>query len=394
MSVKSNSENSAIAGVKIAIVTSIPFVLVTNLKQQIKYLHSARMDITLISSEGPQLSQLELGPNLRHIVVGIEREPSPVKDLIALLRLMRIFWKHKYKIVHSTTPKAGLLAAIAGKLAGINIRLHTYTGQRWVTMQGIKKQIVKNSDRVIAMLNTKCYADSKSQAEFLKAEKIISKNKIDVLGAGSLAGVEASHFNRDCINKEQKDELKKKLGLDANSIVVLFIGRINRDKGILELMSAFNSLRKKSVNFELLMVGPMEASEDIAIREAVKPKKGLHLLGYQDDPESYMAISDILCLPSYREGFGTVVIETAAMGIPTIGTRIPGLVDAVVDGETGLLVTRGNSCELEDALKKLIHDEKFRNELGEKAKKRCLKEFDATVINSLLVEEYVSFLNS
>lgn len=389
---KNESGNIAIKDTKIAIVTSVPFFLVTNLKQQIKYLHSAGMDITLISSEGAQLSQLKFGDRLNHIVVGIEREPAPIRDIIALFRLILIFRKHRFKIVHTTTPKAGLLAVIAGIIAGIKIRLHTFTGQRWVTMRGMSKKIVKNSDRIIGILNTRCYADSKSQMEFLVSEKVISSNKISVLGEGSLAGVDTEHFRRDCIGSNQKELLRSSLGLETNSVVLIFIGRVTRDKGIVELMEAFGALRDRGLAVELLLIGPVEARGDAAIQKAIEPRAGLHTLGYRDDPESYMAISDILCLPSYREGFGTVVIEAAAMGIPTLGTRIPGLVDAVVDGVTGLLVPRANSRELEKGLSKLIQDQALRSRLGEAARLRCLQEYDANIVNTLLVGEYTGFM--
>ena len=379
---------------KIAIVTSIPFFLVTNLKQQIKYLHSTGMDITLISSEGPQLSQLELGDRLNHIVVGIEREPAPIRDLVALFHLVTIFRKHRFKIVHSTTPKAGLLAAIAGKISGIKIRLHTFTGQRWVTMRGMSKQIVKNSDAIVATLNTRCYADSKSQMEFLISEKVISANKISVLGKGSLAGVDTKHFRRDCIDNNQKELLRNSLGLETNSVVLIFIGRITRDKGIVELLEAFGVLRDQGIAVELILVGPMESGEDEAVQKAIEPRGGLHMLGYRDDPESYMAISDILCLPSYREGFGTVVIEAAAMGMPTLGTHIPGLVDAVVDGETGLLVPHANSHELKKGLSRLVQDQNLRARLGEAARLRCLREYDTNIVNALLVADYTRLIKN
>ncbi len=385
---KNESGNIAIKNTKIAIVTSVPFFLVTNLKQQIKYLHSTGMDITLISSEGTQLSQLEFGDRLNHIVVGIEREPAPIRDLIAIFHLFLIFKKNQFKIVHTTTPKAGLLAVIAGMMAGIKIRLHTFTGQRWVTMHGMSRKIVKNSDRIIAKLNTRCYADSKSQMDFLVSEKITSANNISVLGAGSLAGVDTDHFRRDCIDNNKKKLLRNSIGLEPHSVVLIFIGRITRDKGIIELMEAFGALRDRGIAVELLLVGPVEVSGDTAVQKAIKQRPGLHALGYRDDPESYMAISDILCLPSHREGFGTVVIEAAAMGIPTLGTCIPGLVDAVVDGVTGLLVPRANSRELEKGLSKLIQDQALRTRLGEAARLRCLQEYDANIVNALLVEEY------
>ena len=389
------SIDTVIKDTKIAIVTSIPFVLVTNLKQQIKYLHSAGMDITLISSDGPQLSKLELGNRLNHIVIRIERKPAPLRDLIALFRLIAVFRKRRFKIIHSTTPKAGLLTAIAARIAGVAIRIHTFTGQRWLTMSGLMGWIAKYSDRLIAKLNTYCYADSKSQVKFLVDEGITDSSRIGVLGSGSLAGIDVDRFDRKRFKKEFRDRKKEELGI-TEAIIIIFVGRLNHDKGISELLTAFSTLCNTR-RVELLLVGPMELNDndiDSRLKYEIQLNKHIHTTGYTDSPENYLAVADVLCIPSYREGFGTVVMEAASMGIPTVGTRINGLIDAVVEGKTGFLVPPHNGGELTKALEKLVDSQLLRQEMGKAALKRCRDEFDYRALNGKLVDEYERFLSS
>lgn len=382
-------------GVRVAVVTSVPFFLVTQLKQQLTDLHARGAHITTFTAKGPELTQIECGERLRHMLVDIRRRPAPWHDLVASVRMAWLFRRHKFQIVHSTTPKAGLLTALAGWLTRVPIRLHTFTGQPWVTMSGPLRWISRASDQVIGLLNTRCYADSPSQRAFLVEQGIISPQRIDVIGSGSLAGVDTSRFDPDRFDQEERARIRAALGIASDAPVLVFIGRVTRDKGIGELLTAFRALRATGSSAELVLVGPQETgktTEEHALRPELLRSQGVHTVGYSDRPEQYLAIADILCLPSYREGFGTVVIEAAAMAVPTVGTLITGLNDAVVDGQTGLLVPPYDSFALEQALRRLLDDPPLRLRLGKTARTRCLREFDARVLNRLLADEYVRLL--
>jgi glycosyltransferase involved in cell wall biosynthesis len=247
---------------------------------------------------------------------------------------------------------------------------------------------------VIGLLNTRCYADSESQRQFLVTENVIPENKIGVIGAGSLAGVDLDRFNPVAWSAAQKEQLRGSLSCPPSAQILIFIGRITRDKGILELLSAFKGLQR-DYDIDLLLVGPLDeecgGKPSIPVEQLLATPR-VHHVGYSPTPENYLAIADILCLPSYREGFGTVVIEAAAMEVPTIGTDINGLKDAVSDGETGLLVPPQDSAALCEAIKNLLDSPDLRQRMKDAARRRCEQLFDAAIINRQLSSEYLRLL--
>jgi len=306
-----------------------------------------------------------------------------------------LFWKHKFDLVHSTTPKAGLLAAICGWIARVPVRVHTFTGQQWVTMSGPLRWISRWSDWLIGKLNTRVYADSTSQRQYLIDQHIVNPDSIGVIGSGSLAGVDVNRFNRGRFSQIECTNLRVELGVETGSVVIVFIGRITQEKGIHELIEACKRLRNEKLKLSLILIGPMDRELDGSrgTGDGSSEMFGsrlpwIHIVGYSDTPERYLAASDIMALPSYREGFGTVVIEAAAMGVPTVGTSITGLSDAIVNEVTGLMVPPRDTGALTDALRRLVVDPELRDRLGTSARRRCLQLFDSNLVNLKLVEEY------
>ena len=353
------------------------------------------MAVTVITSRGEMSHELMKNTHITYMPVNIEREINLVKDFLSLIALISTFRKNKFDIIHSTTPKAGLLCAIAGVFSGTKIRLHTFTGQPWATMTGVKRSILKSCDRIIGLFNTHCYADSESQREFLVSRGIIKAEKISVIGAGSIAGIDLNRFDPSRYTLEQINSLREDLGIPASGKILLFVGRITPDKGIKELILAFSEIVNKDSNIFLVFVGPFESSgQDIVLQFAdVNVQKNIKTVGYSDEPEKYMALADLLCLPSYREGFGTVVIEAAAMGTPTIGTDIYGLSDAVVDGVTGVLVPVRDSAALEAAILSTLNNAPLMSAMGAAARDRARSDFGAKICSDLLINEYRGFSN-
>jgi glycosyltransferase involved in cell wall biosynthesis len=348
-----------------------------------------------VASDEPERIEFDGLAGVSYRAIDIPRSIAPWRDLVALVRLLFFFRQRQIQIVHSTTPKAGLLTAVAAWLAGVPIRLHTFTGQPWVTMHGLKRSLARGSDKLIGVLNTRCYTDSPSQRLFLIAEGIVSAQKLDVIGAGSLAGVDTKRFCRDHFTQLECDTLKDVLGIPHHAPVLLFVGRITADKGVRELLLAFQQLNATSRDAHLVFVGHFDTESGMSnsvTRQDVENIKNVHVVDYTNKPEAYFAIADILCLPSYREGFGTVVIEAAAMGVPTVGTEIYGLSDAVVQGETGILVPPRNVEELAAALQKLLSDTPLRANMGAAAQRRAREQFDAQRFNQLVAAEYASLL--
>ena len=381
--------------IKICRTATVAYYMVAQLKRQAEYLRDNGMEVLLVSSDGPELSELAVGRGLEHSIIEIPRAISPWRDLRAFVRLLTLFLRHRFDIVHSTTPKAGLLTAVAARLAGIPVRLHTFTGQQWVTLSGPTRILSRFADKVIGALNTRCYADSSSQADFLIDEGIIPAHKIDVIGHGSLAGVDLERFDAAHISDTERSSMRHSLSIPPDAMVFVFIGRVTRDKGIRELLSSFSILQSEDYNAELLLIGPLDeecGGIGSISREEVERCPKVHYIGYVKNPEQYLAISDVMCLPSYREGFGTVVIEAAAMGVPTIGTRINGLTDAIADHESGILVPPRDTEALHDAMKEILENPDLLLRLKQSAKQRCERLFDAKTVNNLVYQEYERLL--
>jgi glycosyltransferase involved in cell wall biosynthesis len=390
-----SSSEAPLQGIRIARVSTVPFFVLTQLRRQLFAISEKGAQVSVVTSEGPELLGLKGTPSIELVPLEIQRFIAPWRDLLSLLRLWRFFKNRQITIAHSTTPKAGLLTAIAAFMAGVPIRIHTYTGQPWVGMSGIKGWLARRSDWLIGRLNTCCYADSPSQREFLINQSIVKEDRLHVIGAGSLSGVDLERFDRDRFSANEQDTLRQSLGIPPDAEIILFVGRITREKGVRELLGAFSGLKNAGFRAHLILVGPFDVDNGVGgviVQNEITSIRDAHFVGYTETPEQFMAIADILCLPSYREGFGTVVIEAAAMGLSTVGSNICGLVDAIVDEETGILVRPCDTIALQEALDRLLSNAILRTSMGAAARKRVFEQFDAKQINNLVIEEYFRHL--
>ncbi len=327
-----------------------------------------------------------IDPRVRVLNMGIRRKMSPLVDLYILWRLIHLFNREHFDVVHSMTPKAGLLAMLAAMVAGVPRRYHTFTGQIWANRTGMRRAFFKLIDRLIARSATRVFADSASQCLFLKAEAVGSQRGVSVLGSGSVCGVDASRFRPD---RSSRDATRHALVVSKDACVLLFVGRLASEKGVFDLMQAFTSLAEKHAQAVLWMVGPDEEGLSSALKKlAANCADRVRWIGPTFDPEKYMAAADFLVLPSYREGFGMVIVEAAACGIPSLAYRIDGVSDAVLDGETGLLVPKGDVDALLLAMERMLEDSVFRCEMGEKALFRAKRDFSDTAVIASWVEFY------
>lgn len=375
--------------IKIARVATVPEAFV-HIKPFIQLLKKKNVLVTLISSAGPYEKVLQDELQLCITPIEINREIRPIKDLKSLVSLIYFFRKNKFDIIHSSTPKAGLLTAIAGIFSPSSIRIHTFTGQRWAKSKGFMRHLLKFLDKLIIILNTQCYADSFSQIEYLKSEGVTNNREVKCLHKGSFGGIDCDRFNNEKF-PHARQEIIDELGLDSDSVIVLYVGRLTKDKGVDDLVEAFISLQKLNIKIKLILIGSYEMHLDslkIETLNEIENNTDIFNLGFKDHPEKYFSSADIFCIPSYREGFGTVVLEAAACGLASIGTKIPGLIDAIVDNETGILVEPHDTVKLSEAILDLVKDEKKRKKMGEKAKKRAITDFDAKLISELQWQEY------
>ncbi len=378
---------------KIARIATVPLFLDALLRQQLIHLLEKDYQVFAISSAQGDWSRLKAVKNLNCIELNIARTPSIIDDIKSLIKLIQLFKREQFDIIHSTTPKAGLLCAIAAKFSGIPIRLHTFTGQPWATKRGFARWLLRSFDKVIVLLNSQCYADSKSQRAYLINEGVGNQSSIQVLGEGSIAGVDLHRFNSCRWSLEDKNGIRSELGLTENNFVIAFVGRLAREKGIIELISAFKALRAKYNDLHLLLIGPVDEHEIQQYLSSWCVLPGVHYVGHTATPERYLAITNLLCLPSYREGFGTVVIEAAAMAIPTVGSKVTGLIDAIEDKKTGILVEAKDVESLQNSLEILITDLDFCKKLGDDAFQRCNLLYNSIKVNNLIVNEYENLVS-
>jgi lipopolysaccharide/colanic/teichoic acid biosynthesis glycosyltransferase len=316
------------------------------------------------------------------------RKVAPLDDLKSALQLLALIRRIRPQVIHSITPKAGLLAMVSGYLASVQYRWHTFTGQVWATKHGPVRLILKNFDRLIVFFATKIFTDSVSQTRFLSSEAVIQMDQITVLGAGSIAGVD---INRYRPNLTSGRALRFSLGTPTDAFVFLFVGRLVRDKGVFDLVNAFNNLSGARVDSELWFVGPDEDGLSSALIALAGVTSGpIRYLGGTSTPEIFMSAADVLVLPSYREGFGSVIIEAAACGIPSIAYGVIGVVDAVSNGMTGLLVRVGDVEALASAMGALATDSERLHRLGAQARERAVRLFNSDEITNAWINYYQS----
>lgn len=369
----------------ICFVSTVPFVLKWFMTPHIKLL-SEEYDITLVTNaEAEDLSDL-LGSHVSFIPLRIERKISFIRDFVALIKLWRILKNAQFDCVHSIMPKSGLLAMLAAKLAAVPVRIHTFTGQVWANKLGFKRRFLKLFDKILSANATHILADSHSQREFLLENNVVDSARIGVLADGSIAGVDISRFR---YLADARQRLRQSHRIPAEAVVFLFLGRINRDKGLLDLIRAFEIAAKDNSDIHLMIVGPDEESLNIefdAVRNRLPGR--LHRVGHTDCPEEFMSAAEVFCLPSYREGFGSVIIEAAAVGIPAIASRIYGITDAVQDGVTGILHAPKSVPEISSAMLQLTTDTSRRLMMGKAAQERVIKDFSEQRVAQAMLEFY------
>lgn len=328
--------------------------------------------------------------NLTQKRVRIARNIQWGNDLSAFWKIWSLFYKKKFSAVHSMSPKAGLLSMTAAWLAGISVRIHTFTGQVWATRAGLMRWLLRQTDKLTACLATHVLVDSPSQLRFLRAEGILARNQGKVLAKGSVVGVDLGRFRPD---PRSRLGIRRSLGISQSSVVALFVGRFQPDKGLRDLGVAFNLTAPSAKNLHLLLVGPDEAGMANSLRELTREfSSRIHFTGSTNQPEKAMAAADFLVLPSYREGFGSVVIEAAACAIPAIVTRIYGLKDAVQEGKTGAFVPPGDPEALARAMLFFYQRPAQRRAMGWAAQRRVRRDFEQGAVVRAIVRHHAKAL--
>lgn len=374
---------------KIAFVVAIPRTAQSFLMDHIAVLQE-EYDVHLVANFSTPEEKMpfeSIGLTCHHI--DIVRSIKVVADLKALNALIKLFKKESFVCIHSVTPKAGLLTALAGKMAGISNRFHIFTGQVWATRTGLMRQILKWMDKVIAVLDTKLLVDGEGQRQFLIKEGVLKENNSIVPANGSIAGIK---LDRYVISEDVRCNERAKFGFSEDDVVYIFLGRLNHDKGIGELYEAFDKLVKDKANARLLFYGTDEEGFDNMVDGKRYPSiirnENYFFPGRTSKPFDALQAGDVFVLPTYREGFGVSVLEAQALGLPVITSDAYGVVDASVEGETGMRCKVGDVDSLLASMTYYYNNKEVRHEHGKNGRERVEKLFDNALVSKAWLDIY------
>lgn len=377
---------------KLIRITTVPISLNILLKGQLSFLNKY-FEVIAVSGDGPHLSEMAERERVKTHVVKMERPISIFKDIKSLILLYRYFKKEKPEIIHSMTPKAGLLSMLAGRLAGVPIRMHTFTGLIFPTSSGLKKSILVLTDKILCWSATNIYPEGNGVKEDLLNYKITTK-PLKILGNGNVNGVDLDFFNITQVSEVEKNNLRKNLDISEEDFVYIFIGRLSRDKGINELVSAFIDL--KSPNLKLLLIGPIETDLKPLNSETfteINSNKNIILAGFQKDVRPFLAISNALILPSYREGFPNAVLQAGAMNLPCVVTDINGSNEIIIHQQNGLIVPAKDSKNLSRAMYDLSSDKQLYHHLKNNSRPNVDLKYKQSIVWDALLKEYQNLTN-
>lgn len=384
-------------GIRLVYITTAA-LSATFLKGQLAYMRRRGFDVVFISAPSDrkfgidQLHFLREREQITTLAIPLEREISPLKDLVSLVRLYRVFRRFRPVIVNTGTPKAGLLGMIAARAANVPVRIYSLHGLRLETARRLKRCMLAVAERCTSALAHRVICVSESLRRLYLTLGLTTEAKTCVLGEGSANGVDVEAF----IPTSQVRALRSRLKIPDDAPVIGFVGRFTRDKGVPELLDAFDQVLASFPDAWLLMVGDFEDGDPIpesyAKRLCSHPR--VVMTGYVSDPPSYYPIMDVFAFPSYREGFPTVLLEAAAAQVPTVAFKATGTVDAVCDGVTGTLVPLGDVGSFARALKRYLTDDLLKREHGQAGRERVLRHFRPDMIWELLYAEYARLLKT
>ena len=374
-------------------VTTVPVTL-PFLAGHVAHAKGKGFDVHALSSPGEALDEFARDMQIDVHSALMPRRITPLVDLAAVWQIVRVIRRIRPTIVDAHTPKGGLLAMMAATLCRVPLRIYHQHGLPLMTATGLKRRILRWTERTACRLAHQVICVSESLREVAIAEGLCPPEKIKVLEHGSIDGVEGDRFNPARVSTVSAQRVRARYQIPQDALVMGFVGRIVRDKGLIELAQSWRVLREECPSLHLLVAGPFESQDPIPadVEAMLRRDPRIHMAGMVYDMPSVYRTLDLLVLPTYREGFPAALLEAAAMEVPVIATRIPGCVDAVRDGETGLLVPVRDAEALTVAIRRYLGDLKLRRQHGANGRDRALREFDPETMRDALFQEYLRLL--
>ncbi|WP_432411012.1 glycosyltransferase family 4 protein [Rasiella sp. SM2506] len=375
---------------KLVRITTIPLSLEKLLEGQLAYMQNY-YDVIAVSAEKERLQALGMAEGVRTKYIELTRKITPLKDISAVYTLYKFLKEEKPEIVHSHTPKAGIVGMLAAYFARVPHRLHTVAGLPLMEATGLKRTILNFVEKLTYSCATKVYPNSKGLKDFIVSENFTKLSKLKIIGQGSSNGIDTTYFSNGQFTEMQILQKKNELDIPESDFVFVFVGRLVKDKGINELVEAFVSLQLLKSDCTLLLVGPFEDALDPVLpktKQCIEEHPKIKAVGFQQDVRLFFATSDALVFPSYREGFPNVVLQAGAMGLPAIVTDINGCNEIITNGENGLLVSAKETTSLSKSMHRVLTDQKLFETMKINARSIITKRYERKEIWQLLLEEY------
>lgn len=372
-------------------VAAIPGSLRVLLTGQLRFMNDY-YEVVCVASEGESHKKMEKNEGIRTLPINIDRRISFWNDLVSLVKLYFLFRREKPFIVHSITPKAGLLSMLAAYFARVPHRMHTFTGLVFPTRTGIMKKVLIFFDRLICICATKVYPEGQGVKNDLINYKI-TKKKLKIIGYGNVNGIDLSHFDPQLYNTKIISDLKQELGISPTDFVFIFVGRIGNDKGIYELITSFTEVQKIDENIKLVLVGPYEKEFDplsIEVENEIETNSNIISAGWVNDVRPYFAIANVFTFPSYREGFPNVVLQAGAMGKFSIVTDINGSNEIIENGLNGKIIPVRNSVALTKEMLDCLQNKSFYSEPNQDYRQIIFTKYEQTIVWNAMLKEYQS----
>ena len=378
---------------KLIRITTIPMSFKYLLKGQMNFMSKNGFNVTMVSSDGQELNDVIENEKCDHIVIPLTRKITILKDLKATYNLYKLIRKEKPDIVHTHTPKAGIIGMLASYFAKVPIRLHTVAGLPLIETSGFKRIILNFVEKLTYQCSTNVYPNSYGLKKIILNNKFTSENKLKVIGNGSSNGIDTCYFDPELFSIEENEVLKTNLGIKKTDFVFIFVGRIVSDKGINELVEAFHKICLVKENIKLLLVGPFEDELDPLQKKTkllINNNENIISVGYQNDVRPYFSISNCLVFPSYREGFPNVVMQAGVMNLPSIVSDINGCNEIINEGENGWIIPVKNEEALLNAMKNCftLRNEFIKMKLN--AKKSIVNHYEQKLVWEAILNEYKS----
>ena len=375
---------------KLIRITTVPISLDKLLSGQLKYMNSF-YDVIAVSSEKEYLEKIGRKEQISTFHLEMSRKITPIQDVFAVLKLVLFLRKEKPLIVHTHTPKAGIVGMLAAFLARVPNRFHTVAGMPLLEEFGFKRKILEFVEKLTYSCATNVYPNSFGLKTIIKENNFCSINKVKVLANGSSNGIDTSYFLCELFSIKNNQNLRSELNILFDDFVFIFVGRLVKDKGINELVVAFEKFEKEHQNAKLLLVGEYENDLDPLLSktlEIIKQNKAIISVGFQNDVRPYFAISDCLVFPSYREGFPNVVMQAGAMGLPSIVSDINGCNEIIIQNKNGLIIPVKDENVIFEAMKLIISDINLFNSMKKVSREMIVKRYEQQVVWLSILKEY------